>query len=113
MELLLRTTFFLLSLSYVLSLVECQRHISNSTNIRQSSQKLQSLPNRSTAARENYLAASSILFALLKKLNESYVTDTCNEHLQMIYEGIKRKEVWAMKGILHYKNNCVWAWKLI
>lgn len=109
MNLLLGSVFLLMSLSYVLSMVECQR-LSNKTNIRHASQQLQSMPKRSTAARENYLAGSSILFAILKKLNESYVTDTCNEHLQMVYEGINRKEVWAMKGISNDTNNfCGWV----
>ncbi|KAJ6613713.1 hypothetical protein Bhyg_17720, partial [Pseudolycoriella hygida] len=52
---------------------------------------------RSTIARETYLAGSSILYGLLKRLNESYVSETCNEHLQMIYKGINQKDVWAMK----------------
>lgn len=102
MELLLRTAF-LLSILCVVSGVQPQRRISNTTKIRQSSYQPQSMPKRSMVARETYLAGSSILYGLLKKLNESYVTDTCNEHLQIMYEGINQKEVWAMKGIPNIK----------
>lgn len=98
MELLLRTAFLLLAIFCVLLGVDGQRRISNTTNVRHSSHQLQSIPKRSMVARENYLIGSSIIYGLLKKLNESYVNDVCNEHLQMIYKGISQKEVWAMKG---------------
>lgn len=96
MNLLLRTA--LLSMFCILSSVESHRHISNTTNNRHFSNQLQSQLKRSTVARETYLTGSSILYGLLKQLNESYVTDTCNEHLQQVYKGINRKDVWAMKG---------------
>ena len=95
-----QTTLLVLSIFYILLGAECQRHHSNTTNIRQFSH--QSTVKGSTVARETYLASSSILYGLLKKLNDSYVTDTCNEHLQMVYKGINQKDVWAMKG-----NECV------
>lgn len=105
MNLWLRTALLLFSLLYMPLDVECLRHISNTTKIRQFSHQLQSTRKRSTVARESYLAESSILYGLLKKLNESYVTDACNEHLQMVYKGINQKDVWAMKGLPKYSTN--------
>lgn len=102
MGLWLRTALLSLSMLYMPLDVECLRHISNTTEIRHFSHQLQSTLKRSSAARESYLADSSILYGLLKKLNESYVSDTCNEHLQMVYQGINRKDVWAMKGEPEY-----------
>lgn len=106
MNLWLRTAFLWFSITYMLLGVECHRHITNKTNNQQFSNQLQSPLKRSTVARETYLTGSSILYGLLKKLNESYVTDTCNEHLQIVYKGINQKDVWAMKGIpeLYNKN---------
>lgn len=95
----LRTALLLLSMLYLLLGVQCQRRLSNTTNNRQFSDQLQSPLKRSTVARETYLAGSSILYGLLKKLNETYVTEICNEHLQMVYKGINQKDVWAMKGM--------------
>lgn len=94
----IRIALLLLSMLCMLLEAESQRKISNTTKVGQSSHQLQSTLIRTTVARESYLASSSILYGLLKKLNESYVTDTCNEHLQMVYQGINQKDVWAMKG---------------
>lgn len=101
MNLWLKPTFWFLSIVYVaLSGVGAQRHISNTTKFHRFSNELHTtLKPSSAAARETYLASSSLLYGILKKLNDSYVTDTCNDHLQMVYEGIKHQDIWAMKGM--------------
>ncbi|KAG4070645.1 hypothetical protein HA402_013565 [Bradysia odoriphaga] len=98
MNLLLSPSFWFLSIVHiVLTGADAQRHISNATKFHRFSNELQTTLKPSSAARETYLASSSLLYGLLKKLNDSYVTDTCNEHLQMVYEGIKHQDIWAMK----------------
>ncbi|XP_037032707.1 nose resistant to fluoxetine protein 6-like isoform X2 [Bradysia coprophila] len=98
MNLWLRPSFWFLSIIHILlNGADAQRHITNTTKFHRFSNELQTTLKPSSAARETYLASSSLLYGLLKKLNDSYVTDTCNEHLQMVYEGIQHQDIWAMK----------------
>lgn len=101
MNLVLRITL-LLPISCAIWTIDCQhvegqRHMTNQTNIRHSFCEVQSAPKKPTLVGQS----SSILYGLLKKLNASYVDDVCNEHLQLVYDGINRKESWAMKGLFN------------
>lgn len=98
MGLFIRQVLFILSILHTLVSVECRQHYYNKTDISQLSSQLQSTIQPSTFARETYLAGSSILYGILQKLNESNVDDACREHMQMIYDGLNQRAVWATKG---------------
>lgn len=46
----------------------------------------------------NYLERSSVIFGLVKLANKQNFSEKCFNDMQQIYNGIQRKEIWAMKG---------------
>lgn len=50
---------------------------------------------------DDRLMSSSIVYGLLKIANSKKSRNTCITELNKIYDGIHRKEIWAMKGRLH------------
>lgn len=48
---------------------------------------------------EQHWARSSVIYGLLTIANTDFVNERCHSELQYIYNGIRRKEIWAIKGM--------------
>lgn len=47
---------------------------------------------------DQHWASTSLMYGLLMLDTKDYVNERCNNELQLIHNGIRRKEAWAIKG---------------
>lgn len=55
---------------------------------------------------DQHWASSSVVYGLLTLNTRNYVNDQCYNELRQIYNGIRRKEVWAIKGQWIHNSDC-------
>lgn len=56
---------------------------------------------------DRHWSSTSVMYGLLMLANRDYVNEQCHTELRMIYNGIRRREIWAIKGLcLFFVNYC-------
>lgn len=52
-------------------------------------------------ADDRHWSSTSVMYGLLMLANSDYVNEQCHAELRMIYNGIRRRDIWAIKGLLY------------
>lgn len=78
----------------------CYNFVNETKTKTNGSETSSTLPSISTQIYKHYdwLMGSSVLYGVLKVASEKEQSNTCFKELNQVYEGIHRKEIWAMKG---------------